>query len=235
MLRKISVFAATMFASTAALAADDLYYTPGPNLAPDATYVYDWSGTRVGFHGGLTWGETDSDFALTTGATGTVPFDQDGGEVGIHVGHNWQNDTVVLGIGAEATWLDIDGSSGIAGGAVHSLDTSFLLDATARAGIAIDQFQPYLVGGLSLLDYDYTLTHPASGASETHDDTAFGGTLGAGLEVAASNEVSLFGEYRHYWFDGDSNAFVGPGGVTAQSVDPDIDIDTVRGGINWRF
>lgn len=235
MLRTISILAVIGLTSTAARAADDLYYTPGPTFAPEASYIYDWSGTRVGFHGGFAWGEAESDFALTTGGGGTFSFDQDGGEVGVHVGHNWQIGTIVLGLGAEATWLDIEGSSGVAGGALHSLDTNFLFNATARAGVAIDHYQPYLLGGLSVLDYDYTLSDPASPASENHDDSAFGGTLGAGVEIAVSNEVSLFGEYRHYWFDGDSNTFAGPGGVTTQSVDPEIDIDTVSGGINWRF
>ncbi|NND49402.1 MAG: outer membrane beta-barrel protein, partial [Rhizobiales bacterium] len=87
----------------------------------------------------------------------------------------------------------------------------------------------------SVLDYDYSLTNPAATVTETHGSTDIGATLGAGVEVAVTNDISLFGEYRHYWFDDDAAAFAGPAPVPAQSVNPDLDMDTVSGGINWHF
>lgn len=235
MLRIVSVSGAAILASTAAFAADDFYYTPGPSAAPEASYGYDWSGTYVGFHGGLDWSDVESDFALAPGGGGTTAFELDGGEVGAHLGHNWQNGALIYGVGIEGTWFDLDGSGGISGGGIHSAETSLLLNGTGRVGYAINHYQPYLVGGLSILDYEYTLSDPASGLSETKGDTTLGAALGGGLEIKVSRDVSLFGEFRHYWFDGESNTYAGPGAVTTQSIDPDLDFDTVRGGINWRF
>jgi outer membrane immunogenic protein len=234
MLRTITVSAAAALVSTVAMAADQLYYTPEPTPAPEAAYFYDWSGTHVGFHGGGAWGDGGSDFTIG-GVGGSTSFDIDGGQVGVQAGHNWQHGNIVLGVGTDISWFEVDGAGGAATGATHSLDTGLLVNLTGRAGIAFDHVQPYLVGGLSVLDYDYSLSNLAGTATETHGDTDLGATLGGGLEVAVTNDVSLFGEYRHYWFEGESLAFAGPGGVAAQTVNPDLDIDTVTGGINWRF
>ena len=226
MLRIFMTAAAGALVSSAALGADDLYYTPGPTLAPEASYMPDWSGWYAGFNGGGAWGETDTN----TSVSGPASFDFDGGQVGVQLGKNWQNGMIVLGVGTDINYFSSDGSGGVPS---QTVDTDFLMSVTGRAGLAYGNIQPYVLGGLSVLDYDYSIT--SAGGVETHGDTDLGATLGAGVEVAVSSDVSLFGEYRHYWFDGEALSFAGPAPAPAQLVSPELNVNTVSGGINWRF
>ena len=155
--------------------------------------------------------------------------------LGFQVGANWQDQLVVWGIQADGSWTDFDGNDGGAFGAIDSVETNYLLAATGNVGIAIEHYKPYVLGGLAVMDYDYDLSNLAGTAVESHGSTEVGGVLGAGLEVAVAPNVSIFGEYRHYWFDGDGHAFAGPGAVPAQTITPEFGIDTVNAGINWRF
>lgn len=236
MLRLLASSAALALVATVAAAADlPMPVEPMPAAAPMAGY--DWTGFYVGAFGGFGWGEVDADFIIPPGGAviGNATYDVDGFIAGGQIGADWQWNWVVLGVRGDAAWTDISGDDGGEDGAIDAFDANVIASLTGRVGIGFDRFHPYALGGGAIMNYDYTLEDPGTGASETQDQTDFGVTVGGGLEVGITNNISIFGEYRHYWFDGDDITFAGPGAVVAQDINADVQLDTVYAGLNWRF
>jgi outer membrane immunogenic protein len=231
MSRVLGVAAAALFSSAAFGADLPQIETPEPAATPVA---YDWNGFYVGAFGGFGWGDIDVDFDNAL-FSGSATYSADGALAGGQVGGDWQWRWAVLGVRADAFWVDFNGNDGGEDGVVDTFDADFIASLTGRVGAAFDRFHVYALGGGAVLDYDYSLEVPGIG-SETHDDDAFGVTLGAGAEVLITNHIAAFGEYRHYWFNGDDIDFAGvPGGFVAQTISADVDFDTIHAGLSWRF
>jgi outer membrane immunogenic protein len=99
------------------------------------------------------------------------------------------------------------------------------------------------LGGLAVGDFDdtYTITVPAGHFSrfgpgtypEKASDTAWGWTVGGGLEFAFTNNLTARAEYRYTKFDDITNAstFILPGGAAKQEPE----FHAVRAGVSYKF
>jgi outer membrane immunogenic protein len=184
--------AAVAILSTPALAADVL---------PPA---HDWSGLYVGLQAGYLFGDVDIENELAGGAINAQSSpDVDGFLGGLHAGFNHQIDTFVIGVEGDLNFslADSDGFETAVNAAgvpippnQHSADVDWTASARLRLGLPIDNFMPYLTGGLAIAGAEFDLDHVVDDG--TLDETMMGWTVGAGLEWAVSDTLSTRVEYR---------------------------------------
>lgn len=198
-MRKFSLalLAGTALLTTQAFAADLIIDTP---VEPGVVTVSgDWEGAYIGVFGGYAAGE------LTDDETGDI----DGWLIGLAAGYDvYLADSIVGGLVADIAWNDINNDAGFS--------TDWNGSFRARLGYDAGAFLPYVTGGLAFTNGE------GGGISNTH----WGWTVGAGVEVAVSEQLSLDLQYRYtdyataeYGVGNDVGAF-----THAATV-----------GLNWRF
>jgi outer membrane immunogenic protein len=168
---------------------------------------FDWTGFYVGVYGGYGWGDVDVD-------DGFAESDTEGGLAGGTVGYNMQSGNFVYGLEADGGWAGIETQD-------FADDENVNLDWTStvrgRVGYAFDNFLVYATGGAAIGGVEDELSGD--------DDTRLGWTAGAGVEASLTEHISAKVEYL-YLDLGDDDL----GGVPV-----DIQVHTVKGGINYRF
>lgn len=182
----------------------------------------DWAGAYIGIFAGYGWGTYDD--------TGPAGPDNGlgGGLLGITAGADFAvTDGIVAGIVADAAWSDIS-----YGYALPGVEFDFNVDwvGSLRGKLGFDGglFLPYLTAGLAV-----------AGTSAFYDDgfllvdesqTHIGWTVGAGLEVAVADNLSVDVLYRYSDY-----GEVGYGGVTSPPYDASFTTHQITAGLNWRF
>jgi outer membrane immunogenic protein len=167
---------ALVLGATAASAAD--FGAPAPPYTPPPAYTataFNWAGPYVGLLGGYGWANFN-DGAGTTG---------NGWLAGGYLGYNWQVDSWVYGVEADAMWSGIRGTSA---GNTHELD--YLATVRGRLGVAVDNFLFYGTAGAAIAGGTST---PAPSSSRTHT----GWVVGAGVEAALTESVTGRVEYNY--------------------------------------
>jgi outer membrane immunogenic protein len=91
-----------------------------------------------------------------------------------------------------------------------------------RIGVALDDFLLYGTGGVAATGLE------ASSGGLSERDTAFGWTLGAGVEAALSENVTARVEYRYTEFEDKVFRLHEPEGL-------DLGESTIRAGIGFKF
>jgi outer membrane immunogenic protein len=142
-------------------------------------------------------------------------------------------DTFVLGGEARLDWVGISGNDAGLSGATDAFTGRFSGQALVSAGLALDMVSPYVIGGVTVLNYDYSLTIAPDTA--TVNSTTFGGSVGAGVRVALTDDISIFGEYLHTFYPTQTLAFPATGGIAAQSINVTPSIGQATVGVNFRF
>ena len=170
---------------------------------------YDWSGLYGGLHLGYgiaAWsGQYDGNSAA--GPLNLNSLDADGVLGGAQIGYNFQLSPVVLGLEADISGADLkesisrDDTSGEPEKA--QANTNFLASIRARGGIAFNKF---LLSGTSGIAFTNTTLIPSEidgGVKRrgvTRQFNRVGGVVGAGLEWAAWQNISLRIQYLYYIF-----------------------------------
>lgn len=217
----------------------------GSALAADPVVeaVYDWTGPYIGLQGGYGWGDTQP----------TYEFPEESGDVdyegivgGIEAGYNWQTGNIVFGLEADGSISGIDGSVVEPIGPNRpcntpslgcSADVDWFATARVRLGFALDNFLPFVSGGLAIGgvkgEFDSLPFVPLACYCNV-DDTPIGWTIGGGLEWAATESWTLKAEYLYVnlgkpSIDGDNT--LGTPGVGTD----DYDFSVVRLGLNFSF
>jgi outer membrane immunogenic protein len=240
--------------ATAASAAD----MPVPAAPPPAYHpvIYDWTGIYIGAHVGA--GLLD-DVVTTTTTTALLPagtqskLNPFGVVGGAQAGFNIEFAPFV--VGAEATWT----SSGISGtnSATSLVPTIFeqstsnplwYATATAKAGVAANDWLFYAKGGGAWMRVDYTQGVLIGGGGlesvQTISDHRTGFTVGGGIEYAMTENLSARIEYdfldfgtKAYSFNNLSFAAGGaaltPVGAMPVSIKSFTNLFTV--GLNYRY
>jgi outer membrane immunogenic protein len=205
--------------------------------APPAAPVvapFSWTGFYIGAHIGGGWSDTDWPGAVI-GSPG-VSYDMDGFLGGAQVGFNYQVGSWVFGIEGDVSWTDIDGSGTDIFGIDYSSNIDWLGSITGRLGVAWDRWLLYVKGGVAFGEGSGSVFDPLTAVGFTTDDeTQVGWTLGAGVEWAFWDAWSAKLEYQYYAFDDIDLTFVDPITATAIGVNTDVDVHTVKFGINYRF
>jgi outer membrane immunogenic protein len=196
---------------TNAVAAADLAVKAPPMLA----MPFSWTGLYIGAHGGYGWTTTDG-------------LDAKGGFGGGQVGYNFQTGNFVFGIEGDIAASDISQTvDGVVLGIPFS--ASFKNDALAslrgRAGIA---WNTWLFYGTAGGGWGHDKISVSAGGLDISSATwQSGWSAGAGIEWAFAPAWSAKFEYLHYGL-GSANFF----GTLPSG---NIDIDTVKVGINYHF
>lgn len=146
----------------------------------------------------------------------------------------WQHDSLVLGIEGDGEFADIDGDTDIlevdGGPPIGSLEQEidWLASLRLRAGFAMDRALIYATGGLAVGGVELTAELDQFGSGR-ESETAWGWTIGGGLEYAFSDDLSARIEYR-YTDLGDIEVE-----VPRFSFEADTTFHAVRAGLSWHF
>jgi len=234
-------------ASAADLAARPYVKAPPPAIAA----IYDWSGFYIGINGGGGSSHTCWDFLDTTGAfTGVAGTrlregcnNATGGTVGGQIGYRWQAASWVFGIEGQGNWADFNGdfTSTVFGDRNRSRIDSFGL-ITGQIGYAWNNVLFYVkgggavVGGRSDVFVGPTFVGAGTLIASANDQTRWGGTVGAGLEVGFAPNWTVGVEYYHIFLGNHNVAFFAPG-INAvaftDNISQNVDMGLVR--LNYRF
>ena len=238
-MKKLIVGAALAAISAAGASAADLpmqsYKSP-----PVVAQVYNWTGFYVGVNGGYGWGTQDPMTPLSNRFDRTS-FNTSGGMFGGTIGAQIQQGYVVLGIEGDLDWANIKGngiSTPTIGGLIIpglpitlniATNVSAVGTARLRAGVAMNNWLFYATGGAAFIKSSATGTSiagvpcgtlgvlPNCSASSLRPGLAAG--LGAEWGFAQNWSAKL--EYLYIESLG-----------SGVSVDH---LNTIRGGINYRF
>ncbi len=154
-----------------------------------------WDGAYVGVFAGAAWGladHTNSGFDVDG-----ADADLSGWLLGVKAGANFTvSEGIVLGVVGDIAWANISGTyedAPVIGDSTNTINWT----ASARGLIGFDggAFMPYLTAGLAVANatHDVEFFEPDLSVDATH----IGWTVGAGVEVAVADNVSLNLEYRY--------------------------------------
>lgn len=242
MQRIFAIVVASTIAAPA-LAADLSYPVKAPPYMPP---VFSWTGTYVGANIGGTWGTFDFNPATMNNLTGAVlapgQISPTSSSVigGFQVGYNWQTGPYVLGVESDIQFTGLKQGFTYAvptgffvPGDSMSVKTDYLSATRVKLGYAWDRTMIYAAGGLETGVFDVTSTYASRGAGGSPafgftDSNKFhyGYNVGAGVEYAVTNNVSLGAEYRYYNLGKETynlGAFT-PSGGAAQTVSSTVDL-----------
>ena len=177
--------AAIIFAVPAAQAADLPMAEPAPAVV--AVPSFTWTGPYVGAQVGYGWQRS-------------VNQSQKGWMLGGFLGYNYQfdNSPVVIGVETDLNWTDQDGKRNARGGTTK-VSKDWNGATRARVGYAFDRVLVYGAAGLA---YENREVKRNPGGKD--DKTATGWTVGAGVDVAVTDNVFVRGEYRYTDYGKDS-------------------------------
>jgi outer membrane immunogenic protein len=201
---------------TAASAADIPRRHPMPTKAP--VYVappFSWTGGYVGINGGASWGRSNFSDPYATGS-----FDTSGGLVGGTLGYNWQAGPAVFGVEGDIDWSDLRGSAPCAATSCETRN-NWLGTVRGRLGYALDNFMPYVTGGLAVGDIKNSIAGVGNAT-----ETKAGWTVGGGLEAHISGPWSAKLEYLY--------VDLGRGAAIAGS-NASLHSNVLRVGVNYHF
>ncbi|CAN7619066.1 porin family protein [Devosia sp. LjRoot16] len=189
-----------------------------------------WDGAFIGGFIGAGWGTADHTAA---GGVGPVPvggndIDLSGWLLGVDAGFNATvGSGIVIGVVGDIAWADIGGEieGGAFDGTTHTIDWTGSL--RGRLGFDGGAFLPYLTAGLAVAHAERF--SPLFGGIEA-DATHVGWTVGAGVEFAVSEELSIDLLYRYSDYGAQTYDF-------SAGTDPEIDLSThtIQAGLHWNF
>jgi outer membrane immunogenic protein len=215
-----------------------------------------WSGFYVGLNGGYGWGNSSLNTVVTGGfgapnqalvsQLNTLSLSPKGATGGVQAGYNWQAGQWLLGVEGDVGYFGLRNSRSTAGTffgggdftVSNSITTDWLLTVRPRAGVVLDRALLYVTGGVAVTQINYasSLSNPFFVVdNNARSSTAKAGwTVGAGLELALSNNWSAKAEYLYIDFGSVTMTSVGNNGAV-YTQNASLTTSLARGGLNYRF
>ena len=218
-------------AAQPALAADAPLYKG----SPPAVALFNWTGFYVGGNLGGVWGrsEVSDDPSAVIGLAGAGYTNSPAGVIGgLQIGYNWQAGNLVYGVEADIAAASASQSTDLfpPNGYFHNSSLSGLATLRGRIGIAMSPTLLYLTGGAALGWLKNEQVNPGVLNTTGRASTAWGWTIGGGIEHAFARNWSVKAEYLYTQF---ADATVADGnGYVFRFKDA---YQTARLGINYRF
>ncbi len=207
-----SALGALAFSSVGLAQAADLIVSQPPASSGyvQAPASGNWDGVYLGAFGGYGWATlTDSDNYLGGGTDAT--YDLEGWLAGVNVGANFTlTDGIVAGVVGDIAWSDISGSYD---GQDYSID--WLGSVRGKLGFDAGAFMPYFTGGAAFAGVNL----------DDNKATHLGWTVGAGVDVALSENMNFTAEYRYSDY----------GSAEHDGYDVGLRSSTVTAGISFKF
>lgn len=172
--------------ASAATAADLIIEEPAPAVGiVDASG--NWDGLFIGAFVGAGWGTLDDSVDAGLDMP-TDELDLNGWLAGVNAGVNFTiSEAIVAGLVGDIAWSDISGADGDA-----SFDVDWVGSIRGRLGFDGGAFLPYVTGGLA-----FASATAVDGFGFEDSQTHIGWTVGAGVEFAVADNVSLDLQYRY--------------------------------------
>jgi outer membrane immunogenic protein len=168
-------------------------------------------------------------------------YNQSGGIVGGTIGANYQSGLFVLGVEADFSWTDIDGSVTLPGlctagqGTVCFTNMRWLNTDRVRVGAAIGSWMPYITAGVAGADIktgQVSCSTPVPGGiASCGTITQWAPTFGAGLEMMFAPNWSAKVEWIYTDFGNNHTAYT----VFIPVTVSETRVNIVRAGLNYRF
>lgn len=220
--------AVSMLAGVAALsfissvqAADLIIEEPAPPVGI-VDVGSNWDGVYVGAFAGYGWGTVTDEDGLVGPAVDTE-YDLTGWQVGVAAGANFTvSEAIVAGIVGDIAWTDLSGDSAADD---FSYDVNWLGSIRGRLGFDGGAFLPYVTAGVAFANA--TASEPLAVTEDTQ--THIGWTVGAGVEFAVADNVSLDVLYRYS--DYGSKDY----DLTTDPTPLSLTTHTISAGVNFRF
>lgn len=160
-----------------------------------------WEGPYIGIFGGYAWGVADmTDPGAGPCSAGDLEgcdVDLTGWTLGLKAGANFYvSQGLLAGVVADVSWSDISGSDIFPAPVDESINT-INWQGSVRGLLGFDggAFLPYLTAGLAIANASH-YSDFADPYIDTVSATHVGVTVGAGVAIAASDELSVNVEYR---------------------------------------
>lgn len=181
-----------------------------------------WDGVYVGAFAGYGWGTlTEEDGVFAPPGT---DYDISGWQLGVAAGANFTiSEAIVAGLVADIAWADIGGSNDDFAPLEYNIN--WLASVRGRLGFDGGAFLPYLTAGLAVANNTVGIDGGGPDDTQTH----IGWTVGAGVEFAVADNISLDLLYRYSDYGSKTYAF--DGGVS----DFNLTAHTVSAGVNFKF
>lgn len=205
-----------------------------------AQETVDWNGFYAGIFGGMASGNTKVEFRGPTVPPGaSADTDLSGLFGGVAVGFNYQlPQGLVVGLEADIAKTDISGAGDLLGPTFPiNGEVSSTASLRGRVGYAVDRFLPFATAGLAIAhtNQGFPFVGPAlAPAFSLQDGNLYGWTVGAGVEYAVTDAISIKAEYRYSQYDGSNSASI-LGGGPDDSIASSFKTHDVRLGVNYRF
>jgi len=233
MLRRLSLVlvlsgAVVSLASTAQAAPrKPVFKAPPPVPAASGISFYG------GVHGGYGWSRFSSSVAI-----GTVDSVSPEGAIGGgQLGFNYQIDKLVLGAEGDFSLASVQKSaSGTILGVPMSASVRHLWFGTlaGRVGYAFGRTLPYVKGGVAWTRYKIDVDAPSIGGASGSENRT-GWMIGAGVEQAVTDQVSVKLEYNYIDFGTIDRTALTNDGLTVTPIDIKLTTQLVKLGVNYRF
>jgi outer membrane immunogenic protein len=208
-------------------------YRPTRYSAPTLS---SWTGLYFGVHAGGVWSTVDWADVSLTGER--VDNDSAGFIGGGQVGYNFQSGNVVFGVEAAVSGTTLDGShrSVFDPAAIRfNTDINTIVTATGRIGIVADRALFYVKGGWAGARVGISGTNTALPDSFSIDDWRNGWTVGGGVEMKVTRNVSLAVEYSYIDLGNENYSGVTAAAIPFTITDHDTQIHSVTARLNLQL
>jgi outer membrane immunogenic protein len=260
-MMKFLLSAAALFAGTALAAADDLPHRAAAATPVIINPTFNWTGFYAGVHGA--WIRDDGNAVrsgLAGVPSISVPsragLSDDGLGGGGQIGYQVQFGSLVAGLEADFTLTDVgrtrssvnpasaDPACGCTAVTELSSEMSSFGSVRGRLGVVVpdlgtffDGSLIYLTGGLAYAQIEHqgqiTVTPPGVRLQATSDNVKMGFTIGAGTEIALTQNVSIKSETLYYNLEDERLTLARAGDQAVYRFKNDGWISRV--GVNVRF
>lgn len=248
-MKKTLIATSVALMATSSYAADYIVpQEPAPVVIAD---TFSWTGGYIGAHGGYGWAEIKD--KNNNEASKVKPK---GGFGGLQAGYNWQFDNnIVVGLEGDISFGSMskswDGRDKNQYNAYYGKDKIGTHGTVrARLGYAVDNFMPYVTGGLAIGETKHSLGCDVSRVSDTNgcggkagggkfdtseSKTKVGYALGAGAEYALTNNWTIKAEYMYSDLGNRKVTLTDPYKNEKSNRKFKASINEVRFGVNYKF
>jgi outer membrane immunogenic protein len=193
------------------------YYNPPP--------IFTWTGFYVGGNAGLNFGQFSGN--------GTNYFGNSfGGLYGVTAGYNYQSGNLVAGLEGDIDFGSVNGQNYPFPGAHASGNVTGEGSLRVRFGYALDRALLYVTGGYTGANLKGSLADFSAAPNLYASQSAYlnGFVIGAGMEYALTNNISVKAEYLFNDY-GYAPYFSG----TRDSMLSGAYLSSLKAGINYHF
>lgn len=181
-----------------------------------------WDGVYVGAFAGYGWGTLTEEEGIF--APAGTDYDIAGWQLGIAAGANFTvSEALVAGIVADIAWADIGGENDDFAPLEYNIN--WLGSVRGRLGFDGGAFLPYVTAGLAFANNTIDLDDGVDVDTQTH----IGWTVGAGVEFAVADNVSVDLLYRYSDYGTKTYDLVG------NDADFSLSAHTISAGVNFKF